>query len=161
MSLHTPSPASGTGLETSRKPTHLQALHSPLPYSLAELPSHQLLPPLVHSLPPGLPFLLRIGHSLLAHFFPTRMLFPFPHVQTLRQQWDSVQACIAHHPGVPQLSITTCNQIPLKEGPPELAWNNSPTWTVYNQTEDDFLDFSLCISGSGSPPGPSLHTWLL
>lgn len=66
MSLHIPSPASGTGLETSRKPTHLQALHSPLPYSLAELPSHQLLPPLVHSLPPGLPFFLCIRHSLLA-----------------------------------------------------------------------------------------------
>lgn len=50
MSLYTPSPAPGTGLETSRKPNHL----------------HVTTPFLMHSLPPGLPSLLWIGHSLLA-----------------------------------------------------------------------------------------------
>lgn len=71
MPLYTPSPAPGTGLESSRKPNHLH--ESPLPSSRTAF----LL---------GSPSCFESDtHSLLSALcFPTRRLFPFPHVQILR-----------------------------------------------------------------------------
>lgn len=143
MPLYTPSPAPGTGLESSRKPNHLH--ESPLPSSCTAF----LL---------GSPSCFELDtHSLLSALcFPTRRLFPFPHGPD--PQTPGVQS----RPDYPPPRGSPAFHHHLQSNPPRrgpLSWLGTTAQPGQDSLQLDwnwFPGLLTVLSGSGL----SHHTWL-